>query len=655
MGREAQTKQTKTNKGNFFSRTFQKVKGHFGSSKKVQDVSPVSDVQQVDTAVPPTYQQVIDGYASLNEKMGTLLQDQYKHKKKQALENLTKEKEGIDQEYVKANGSLATKNMDANQEDKYMEMQATKQAADMGLTLMTEKVNKSIAAKEHLETYRGKLLPKLVKHADSLKQGDDKIAKVNTASFNLQELKEAGQLNIDRRKQKKTFEKSDKQDGVLEKTGLANTILQHGTTIISAISDGVSQFKFSDRDAIEKFKDYKWFDGFGDAASLLSLLSLVESGAEFVKACIDTHKRRTSGNIDRQEQWKDARMIMEQIAGLFSTMLGAVAPYTALVPLLGSILGIVDSGIQCLIGGMNLFTNIYHGSQMHKERKRIWAEIERKRKKYEKQKDETSAAYYTMEGTGKGVFKRSRDWSKIDAKRKKLRDEDLKGTVSDGELSSRISKLREERHQAIEESGTRFGDDRKSYKEKMRAMEALQLMNHYRAVEKAEKKMDKAVAHDTEGLAKNAVKIIGNAVSLGGEISANPIAAAAGYGINVAEGGYEMARDAGSAVYKQVRKWYGAEGRKQETRSQMADYLFDKMVSLGPTAQKWTTDEFFDLTVKDYKIKEYGQSMDELNTVLRKGLDSRMTLLLSAPTGADMKKALAAAFSQDEGVAFSED
>lgn len=676
QGTQTAQGQNTPKKEHFWQRWTQKGKGAQQTAAALAtmmtNAAPAA-AQTVRDTTPPAYTKIAARYATVKEGVDKIGRSKKKHMEGEHLATLTKEKEKVDKEYEVAfkkeipESKAKDKDVRAQEERRRQElqrqkdaMQTKKEETDSALETVTGKVSKNIAAKEKLKTYEGKLLPKVIRHASELSTGDE-LVKTDDASLSEEEKQDKKKLTIERAEKKKKFKKQDKEAGVFEKTGLARTVALHGATIAGAISDGVSQFKFPDREAIEKFDKYKWFDGATDVGSALSILAAVEATGSFVKSCIDTHRRNKSETVDDQERWQDARLILGKISDLFSALIGAAAPYTALVPVLGPILNIADSLLQCIVGGMNLFTNVYHKHKMSGERARIWQVIAERREKYKKKGDTESAGYYNMDGIGAtGLFKRSRQWSQADAKRKQLQETVANQVYANGArpaefqassmetgISGRLSQLRQDKHDSKLSS-----EEEKTYRRNKHAMEALQLMSHYRTVEKAEKKMTKAIVLGAEGLATNTVKIVGNAALLGGTITANPAAAGAGVGINITEGGYEVARFVGSQIYKKIREAYGSQARKEETREQMAEHLFDRMVSLGPGKQKWSG-EFFSLDdVEDYKIREYRAGMDELDTTIRRGLDARASTLLSAPTGKDMKAALAAAFSQDGGVSF---
>ena len=172
--------------------------------------------------------------------------------------------------------------------------------------------------------------------------------------------------------------------------------------------------------------------------------------------------------------------------------------------------------------------------------------------------------------------------------------------------------------------------------------------------------MSKASGHDIEGLITNSVNIVAEALKLVGEATAatgfGAAMFAAGTIVSISEGGYEMGREGASKLYKVFRKRYGSEKNKENTRSEMAEYLYDKMLSVSPANVEWEGDFFkLDDSVKDYRVREESRSMDELYGILRQGLDARVSLLVNAPTPKDMKKAMAAAFSQDGNVSFAQD
>ncbi|MGN0330597.1 MAG: hypothetical protein ACI4D5_05080 [Kineothrix sp.] len=654
---------------------WEKLKNKVKSKDKKSPVSPPPSGTVIKggpvqlTVTPPSYASIRDGYKAFNEASAQLLLSNAKHSKKTEYESLIKSKGELDEKYGKAMEvavplSMTTQEMADAREG----MQSEKTVSDAKKEGMQDKVQKNIAAREGLEKYKSSSphLILVIKKASDLKETEDAQAQ------NPQPKSAPSPAEI-------AHKKSEKAEKGMKVADIIDKLMSIVGTICNGVSDGLATLKDGGVDTAETIEKLKKAEisrgealksgaggvggGFGIAAAGLAVLNSIIAMVDLGRKIAAASKNHKAGLSDAQEKKQDAREILMGLCRACSSLLGAGAMFAALVPVLGPSLGIIDSGLQLVMAVVNLSSHGSHWADMHGEKQRIWKEIERKRKKYGSSMD---AGFFDIDNSMKEESRRP-DWDKIDAQRKGLQqvvssDHGLTKEVFDSKkaarnktgyaaaetgISSRISELREKKHQ-----GMLNEQEQKDYKRKMHAMEALELMAQYRNVEKAEKKMRKASGHDVESIIVSGTKIIGNALTLAGEITAasgyGASLIAAGVGVNMSVGAYEGARQLGSWGYKGVRILAGSEKSKQNTRSEMAEYLFDKMLSLGPKRVAWEGGFFkLDDSVPDYRVREIGRSVDELNAVLRRGLDARVSSLLKAPNSQVMKESLAAAFSQD--------
>ncbi len=670
-----------------------RLKGWFGGGKKKGQESSASAAPQgspnhlgVISASPmpmertPAFWEIGAGYSMFAEKAQKLSDSDSKHAKKTEVEKLAKEKADLDSRYTEAvNTPVEMKGMTGDIADEKEVMEQRKANADTIWEGLEDRVAKQVEFRENLEKHRGNAVVRLVKHAYQIQDREDKIN--NNAP-------EAARLRAERAAEKNKSKKREKGDDRMEKVGFVATISQYLSTIFGAISDGLGTLADMGVDTKNSAESLKAGEeplknvlkdnvggvdgGFSNLTVIISLGNAIISAVELGRGVVHAVKRRKDS--DAQEKWLDARILLGNICDAISNMLGVAAPFTALVPFLGPALNIGDNALQMIVGSMNLVTNLYHKHQTSVQKDKLWAEIERKRKKYAGKED---AKFFDIE-TGKDPDKKRKlNWSRIDAKRKELQrivaqdagiqrerieKKDARNktgyAAAETGISSRISRTRKEWHERNSASQTAAA--KSAYKKKIHAMEALELLSQYRNAEKAGKKMSKASGHDIEGLITNSVNIVAEALKLVGEATAatgfGAAMFAAGTIVSISEGGYEMGREGASKLYKVFRKLYGSEKNKENTRSEMAEYLYDKMLSVSPANVEWEGDFFkLDDSVKDYRVREESRSMDELYGILRQGLDARVSLLVNAPTPKDMKKAMAAAFSQDGNVSFAQD
>lgn len=669
-------------------------------SKNAGQDSGINGTSVQKQQTPPSYTNIASGYKQLLVDADALGNAKIKHDKKDDLEKLHKKKSDLYQKYEEAI-SVSGANESTVQSWQRENMESNKQSAEIVFEATEKKVSKNIEAREALEKHKGTALVKVVQHATEVKKKDDVMEEdlfapiqsgLTQKERKVQEDKRRAlaakkeELAEERKEAEAKNAKKESRDSKMEKAGFLSTMGGFLGTVFGSIADSaetlasagvdtkssLDSLKKGETGRLEFLKDNStsWTGGLGIAAAGLSLISGIVSMVELGRGLVKTIKHSKKGHSDAQEKWLDARTALGNICETVSNLIGAVAPFTSMIPFLGSVLGIADSGLQMVVGSMNLATNSVHAVMMRHDKEKLWKEIERKRKKYVAAKNEEDARYFDVDSIGDNhtasqAYDRKQKFSSIDQKRRGLLKtvaeaqniEKIERTAktsknasefagAEMEISTRLSAMRRDWHEG------KLGMTREDYKKSMHQMEALQLMSQYRTAEKAAKKMHKAIGHDVEGLATNGTKIVGNALSLAGQITAasgfGATLIAAGVGVNMVEGAYEQGRTAGSFLYKQFRKFSGAQANKENTRAEMGAYLYDKMISLGSDNVEWDNN-FFKLDgVPDYRIREESKSMNELYSIVRRGLDARVSTLLGATTADDMKGALAEAFGQED-------
>lgn len=629
---------------------------------------------KVQSGPPPSFLNIATRYENLNKEAKKIAQSDTTHAKEPEYKLLVQQKEQLDKEYSSAN--QAEVSMAGGEEQKLKddmdEMMANKELAETSMGAAGERVSKNVAAKNSLEKHRGQILPRIVQHADVLSEEDRVEASTDQSDDAAKALLAQKKQKVAKQdEKKKKVEKAEGIAGILEK--LFGCLGYAAGSVADGI-EAASKFRGDTKTASAALqKVYKTQDkaksATGYTAAGFSVLNLIIAAVDTVRAIIKAGSNSMNHQVDAQERFLDARVCLEKISGAVSNLFGAAAPLIGLVPFLGSALAIGDSGFSIIVQSINLVSNSVHVEMMRRDKKKLWAEIERKRKKYKGRGSSASAGYYDIDPASTRED-RKQNKTAVDAKRKQLLQTVFQKRKQSGEnltekgtaeivsrndskyaranegLSSRIAELREKHH-----SGAGTGMSDAQYKDQMHAMEAMELMNRFRTTEKAHKRMAKAVAHNVEDVVTGALKLIASGLKLGGEIAAaggGAIAIAAGTGLGIAEGGYELLRSGGSKIYEFARGRYGATANKENTRNEMAMMLFDKMVALGPRKKPWSGDFFTtDASVQDYKIREESEGMDYLYSVLRRGLDARVSSLLQAQTSGAMKDSMSSAFSQD--------
>ena len=186
------------------------------------------------------------------------------------------------------------------------------------------------------------------------------------------------------------------------------------------------------------------------------------------------------------------------------------------------------------------------------------------------------------------------------------------------------------------------------------------MMEEYREVDKSHKKMVKALMHNLESIGTGAASIVANGLKLSGEICClsavgAPVGAsliAAGMATGLAGSSYEQARELGSGTYKKIRTLIGTEDNKATTREDMAISIVERMTEVGNSPVMGTDNRFLDkpaLMATDAKaVIRQGRNVEHLHSVLRRGLDAKMSSLVKAPDKSRLKEKIAGAFGQDD-------
>ena len=329
------------------------------------------------TVTPPSYASIRDGYRAFNEASTQLLLSNAKHSKKTEYESLIKSKGELDEKYGKAMEvavpqSMATEEMAAARE----EMQSAKTVSDKKKEEMQDKVQKNIAAREGLEKYKSSSphLFLVIKKASDLKEAEDAQAQ------NSQPQQPPSPEEI-------AHQKSEKADKRMKKVDVISKLMSIVGTICSGISDGLGTLKDGGVDTAETIEKLQKAQisrgealkdsaggvggGFGIAAAGLAVINSIIAMVDLGRKIAAARKNHKAGLSDAQEKKQDAREILMSICGACSSLLGAGAMFSALVPLLGPCLGIVDSGLQLVMAVVNLSSHGSHGIDMHREKQRI--------------------------------------------------------------------------------------------------------------------------------------------------------------------------------------------------------------------------------------------------------------------------------------------
>ena len=362
---------------------------------------------------------------------------------------------------------------------------------------------------------------------------------------------------------------------------------------------------------------------------------------------------------DHQERWKLARGYIRDLKDIFFAVHDIFAPLTAAIPFYGSISSIVKSGADMLLDVVEMADTSYRIDQMRKERNRIYKRMMMKKAKYAAKGLAKEAEAYDV--THQTLRKQNRD---VDAKRKALMKtvfEEQIGTGDDKITAKSSLRSRNDSQYRDIQYGIGARINTATDKNQKRHLEALEMMQDYRNVDKAHKKMGKKLGHILESIIKGGVSITADGLKLAGEVAASTGVGAApgagliagGVGTKLALTSYEQIREGASKVYSLGKKISGTQKNKDTTREDMAITLIDKMEEIATNTTVWDeTQGFKEKTVlvdsKNRKdvIRE-GRNVDHLHKVLRSGLDVTMSDLIQSKSRAELKEKIAGSFGQD--------
>lgn len=436
-------------------------------------------------------------------------------------------------------------------------------------------------------------------------------------------------------------------------------------------------------------------DGVGIASGLLNIVSTIFAAISMAKAMADAHNAKASSTaarptMDNQERWLTARDLMHKGVDLLGGLKDLFGPFIGMVPLLGSSLDIVMDGIGMTVDVMDLTTSSVHIDQIRKDKQDLYDRIQAKKEKYSRrdkfgnQADAGAASAYTI--NGKWYQRTATD---MDDKRRELMKEvalknqnnsqpedNIKIVKAESLRSRNDSRYREAQYGLGERINRKraamnglSGYQKQAAKTELRRMEALEMMEEYRELDKSHKKMVKALLHNLEAIIQGGVSLTANGLYLAGEIACmTGIGAVAGAALisasgvtKLTSGAYSLGRTAATKTYHGIREKIGTGANKETTRTDMAISLMERMKEVGDSVV-WnqTTDKFKAETdlktdvmdqgmVRHDKVREavrQGRNVRHLKNVLRRGLDAKMSELNTSGSKTELRDNLASAFSQ---------
>lgn len=418
--------------------------------------------------------------------------------------------------------------------------------------------------------------------------------------------------------------------------------------------------------------------GAGIAGAAMGGISAVVKSIKTICSIVSQIKKDcTSGGEvirDSQERWKLSRKYIREIVEIIGGFQGAFGPWSKMIPFFNSIAGLCVDGATMALDVTDMIDHSVHIEFMRRDRKRIYEKIQAKRAKYlsKENRDAEAAAAYDIGEKNKS--------SKVDKKRRALMEQlgKQKGGLSEVKNASSVelrsrndSKYRAVQYDLgnrINQAGEKVNAARNSKdaaavrkaKTEKRQLEALEMMEEYREIDKAHKKMSKALVHDIESILVGGVSIVGNGLNLAGEIAvASGVGAGVGAGlltagtsVGIAKGSYSLARNITASTYKGVRTLIGTEDNKATTREDMAISLINRMSEVGNspvwnnTSGKFVGDLLLSQLDRKVVVRQ-ARNVEHLHNVFRRGLDVTMSDMIESKTKADLKEKIMGAFGQD--------
>lgn len=417
---------------------------------------------------------------------------------------------------------------------------------------------------------------------------------------------------------------------------------------------------------------------------LSTVLKCIKTGVNIVQMIRKKHLDSNGKKevvLNRQGKWKRTKGLMRDIVEIIGGFQGAFGPLSKMIPLFNNIAGICVNAATMMLDIMDVADHSIHIELMRRERKRIYERIQEKKAKYlsDESKDADAAKAYEIgkKHSSKAIDKKRRELmtelgtrnsritlrSRNDSQYREIQYE-LGKNIQEAE-----KKIVEARAEVIDDTLDTTEKEKRekirnekiaAAKSKKRQLEAFELMEQYREIDKSHNKMSKALAHNLEDIIIGGAGIVSNGLNLAGEILAvSGVGAGAGAGlltgglaVGIAKSGYSVGRDVTSKGYKAVRSLIGSEDNKSTTREDMAISLINRMTEVGES----------DIWDKSYgKFKEFGaleqldrkmvirqaRNVEHLHNVFKRGLDADMPDMIDAANKKELKEKIMAAFGQE--------
>ena len=378
---------------------------------------------------------------------------------------------------------------------------------------------------------------------------------------------------------------------------------------------------------------------------------------------------------DNQERRKLLRKFLHEVADCIQGGMDTLAPVAAKCPFVGPSCGILFDVINTTLNVADLISNSTHVHYMRKDKERVMQRIQAKKDKYTKESDTKAAEAYTL---GEKEHAYTFESTVVDDKRRALmeavgKEEQITAITHKQRRSKNDSTYRDlqyglgKRIQGIQTTETQGAInqtpfDRKAAKSRKRQLEALELMEQYRELDKSHKKMAKMVTDNVGTILGNIYSCVKNSLKLAGQICVTTgVGAGAGVGLIAASAamgatktGADLLKKGGGIIVRIGRKIKGSDKNQDTTREDMAISLMDRMteVSNAPAVWEQNSGTFQNDTVlrepnNHKEVVRQGRNVEHLHSVFRRGLNVTISDLIHSKSKHELKDRIANSFDPE--------
>lgn len=365
---------------------------------------------------------------------------------------------------------------------------------------------------------------------------------------------------------------------------------------------------------------------------------------------------------DAADRWQDAREGLEAIVDLINDTLGAIGNFGG--DMLSGIIGIISNCATLFMKCIAVADSSARIAGVNHRKNDLWDQIQKKREKYESEKDMESAGYYDLPNKIGAA-------RKIKAKRRELREKLAGQKLSTGEnvateknlsevsdkkfhhisksygddyttLSDKIIAEKERRKEGESGENAAALEDRTTYKRRLHMMEALELLERYYEEDQAQNRQIKILSHALEESAVESVNMAGNLAKV------SVVGAGVGTIISVATSTYSVVSSVTRFTTEKIRGAMGHDNDKSFRRNEMAMTMFNSVEGLINTPKYGLEGGVVGSVdqVQDMYLDSAAERLHHVRGMMA-GLDVHLDPLMTAGNKGEFIASLSSAFSED--------